>query len=101
MDGWPSACRVGCDRRHIGSAIGRHSVAKLLNCVPTYAVRATSRSFVTASAGRRSLGPRAVLGGLLVLGAMYLTELGPRSGEPGDDLGSAEDIGGVLHVGPV
>ena len=44
------------------------------------------------------LGLRVLLGGGLVLAAMYLIELGPRGpGEP--DV--AEDIGSVVHVGPV
>ena len=45
--------------------------------------------------GGEQLGPRVVLGGALVLAAMYIVELGPR--EP--DV--AEKIGGVTHVGPV
>jgi drug/metabolite transporter (DMT)-like permease len=48
--------------------------------------------------GGERLGPRVVLGGGLVLAAMYLVELGPR--RPGDQDVAAE-IGGVTHVGPV
>ena len=48
--------------------------------------------------GGEALGLRLLVGGALVLGAMYLVELGPRSrGEP--DV--AEEVGGVAHVGPV
>jgi len=48
--------------------------------------------------GGERLGPRVVVGGAMVLTAMYLVELGPhRPGEP--DV--AEDVGGVAHVGPV
>jgi drug/metabolite transporter (DMT)-like permease len=48
--------------------------------------------------GAERLGPRVLVGGALVLAAMYLVELGPRrSGKP--DV--AEDMGGVPHVGPV
>ena len=53
--------------------------------------------FATAFGGE-ALGPRLLVGGALVLAAMYLVELGPRSrGEP--DV--AEEVGGVTHVGPV
>ncbi|MDQ3610575.1 MAG: DMT family transporter [Actinomycetota bacterium] len=48
--------------------------------------------------GGERLGPRVVLGGGLVLAAMYLVELGPR--RPGDQDVAAE-VGGVTHVGPV
>lgn len=48
--------------------------------------------------GGERLGPRVVLGGGLVLAAMYLVELGPRA--PGEQ-DVAEEIGGVPHVGPV
>ncbi|MCW2615475.1 MAG: Threonine/homoserine efflux transporter RhtA [Frankiales bacterium] len=48
--------------------------------------------------GGERLGPRVVLGGALVLGAMYLVELGPR--RP-DDQDVAAEVGGVTHVGPV
>ena len=48
--------------------------------------------------GGERLGPRVVLGGGLVLAAMYLVELGPR--EPGEQ-DVAEEVGGVPHVGPV
>lgn len=48
--------------------------------------------------GGERLGPRVVLGGGLVLAAMYLVELGPR--RPGDPDVAAE-VGGVVHVGPV
>jgi drug/metabolite transporter (DMT)-like permease len=48
--------------------------------------------------GGERLGLRVVLGGGLVLAAMYLAELGPR--RP-DDQDVAEEIGGVPHVGPV
>ncbi|MEX2290368.1 MAG: DMT family transporter [Mycobacteriales bacterium] len=48
--------------------------------------------------GGERLGPRVVVGGALVLGAMYLVELGPR--RPGDQ-DVAEEVGGVTHVGPV
>ncbi len=48
--------------------------------------------------GGEQLGPRVVLGGGLVLAAMYLVELGPR--RPGEQDVAAE-IGGVTHVGPV
>ncbi len=48
--------------------------------------------------GGESLGGRLLVGGALVLGAMYLVELGPRGrGEPD----TAADVGGVPHVGPV
>lgn len=53
--------------------------------------------FAVAFGGER-LGPRLLLGGSLVLAAMYLVELGPRGrGQP--DV--AEEVGGVAHVGPV
>ncbi len=48
--------------------------------------------------GGERLGPRVLLGGGLVLAAMYLVELGPR--RPGDQDVAAE-VGGVTHVGPV
>ena len=48
--------------------------------------------------GGERLGPRVVLGGTLVLAAMYLVELGPREPEEQD---VAEEVGGVTHVGPV
>lgn len=48
--------------------------------------------------GGERLGPRVVLGGGLVLAAMYLVELGPRAPDEQD---VAEEIGGVQHVGPV
>ena len=48
--------------------------------------------------GGERLGPRVVLGGALVLTAMYLVELGPR--RP-DDQDVAAEVGGVTHVGPV
>lgn len=48
--------------------------------------------------GGERLGPRVVVGGALVLAAMYLVELGPR--RP-DDQDVAEEVGGVTHVGPV
>jgi drug/metabolite transporter (DMT)-like permease len=48
--------------------------------------------------GGERLGPRVVLGGGLVLAAMYLVELGPRAPDEQD---VAEEIGGVPHVGPV
>ena len=48
--------------------------------------------------GDERLGPRVVLGGALVLAAMYLVELGPR--RPGEQ-DVAEDVGGVTHVGPI
>ena len=47
--------------------------------------------------GGERLGPRVVLGGALVLAAMYLVELGPR--RPGEPDHAAE-FGGVAHVGP-
>jgi drug/metabolite transporter (DMT)-like permease len=53
--------------------------------------------FAVALGGER-LGARVLLGGGLVVAAMYLVELGPKQpGEP--DV--AEDVGGVPHVGPV
>ena len=48
--------------------------------------------------GGESLGLRVVVGGAMVLTAMYLVELGPR--RPGDQDVAAE-VGGVPHVGPV
>jgi drug/metabolite transporter (DMT)-like permease len=48
--------------------------------------------------GGERLGARVVLGGSMVLAAMYLVELGPR--RPGDQ-DVAEEVGGVPHVGPV
>ncbi len=48
--------------------------------------------------GGERLGPRVVLGGAMVLAAMYLVELGPR--RPGEQ-DVAEEVGGVPHVGPV
>ena len=48
--------------------------------------------------GGERLGPRVLIGGGLVLAAMYLVELGPR--RPGDQDVAAE-VGGVTHVGPV
>ena len=48
--------------------------------------------------GGERLGLRVVLGGGLVLAAMYLVELGPR--KPGEQ-DVAEEVGGVTHVGPV
>ena len=48
--------------------------------------------------GGERLGSRVVLGGAMVLAAMYLVELGPR--RPGDQ-DVAEEVGGVPHVGPV
>ena len=48
--------------------------------------------------GGERLGPRVVVGGGLVLAAMYLVELGPRQPEEQD---VAEEVGGVTHVGPV
>ena len=48
--------------------------------------------------GGERLGLRVVLGGGLVLTAMYLVELGPR--RPGEQDVAAE-VGGVAHVGPV
>ena len=48
--------------------------------------------------GGERLGLRVVLGGGLVLAAMYLVELGPRRPEDQD---VAEEVGGVTHVGPV
>jgi drug/metabolite transporter (DMT)-like permease len=50
-----------------------------------------------AAFGGESLGPRLLLGGALVLAAMYLVELGPRS-RGGPDV--AEEVGGVPHLGP-
>ena len=54
--------------------------------------------FFAVLLGGERLGPRVVLGGGLVLAAMYLVELGPR--EPGEQ-DVAEEVGGVTHVGPV
>ena len=48
--------------------------------------------------GGERLGARVVVGGALVLAAMYLVELGPRRPEEQD---VAEEVGGVTHVGPV
>ena len=48
--------------------------------------------------GGERLGPRVVVGGAMVLTAMYLVELGPRRPDEPD---VAEEIGGVTHVGPV
>jgi len=48
--------------------------------------------------GGERLGPRVLVGGTLVLAAMYLVELGPRAPDEQD---VAEEIGGVQHVGPV
>jgi len=48
--------------------------------------------------GGEVLGLRVVLGGTLVLAAMYVAELGPR--RPGEQ-DVAEEVGGVTHVGPV
>jgi drug/metabolite transporter (DMT)-like permease len=48
--------------------------------------------------GGERLGSRVVVGGALVLAAMYLVELGPRRSEEQD---VAEEVGGVTHVGPV
>lgn len=53
--------------------------------------------FAVALGGER-LGSRVVLGGAMVLAAMYLVELGPR--EP-DEPDHAAEVGGVTHVGPV
>jgi drug/metabolite transporter (DMT)-like permease len=54
--------------------------------------------FFAVLLGGEQLGVRVVLGGALVLAAMYLVELGPR--EP-DEQDVAEEVGGVTHVGPV
>ena len=48
--------------------------------------------------GGERLGPRVVVGGAMVLGAMYLVELGPRRPDEPD---TAREVGGVPHVGPV
>jgi drug/metabolite transporter (DMT)-like permease len=48
--------------------------------------------------GGEALGARLLVGGVLVLAAMYLVELGPR--RPGQADVAAE-VGGVPHVGPV
>ena len=53
--------------------------------------------FAVAFGGER-LGLRVLVGGAMVLAAMYLVELGPR--EP-DEQDVAEEVGGVVHVGPV
>lgn len=53
--------------------------------------------FAVALGGER-LGLRLLLGGGLVLAAMYLVELGPRRA---GDQDVAEEVGGVTHVGPV
>jgi drug/metabolite transporter (DMT)-like permease len=48
--------------------------------------------------GGEAVGVRLLLGGSLVLAAMYLVELGPRGTDEPD---VAEEVGGVTHVGPV
>ena len=48
--------------------------------------------------GGERLGLRVLVGGAMVLAAMYLVELGPR--RPGEQ-DVAEEVGGVTHVGPV
>ena len=48
--------------------------------------------------GGEVLGPRVLVGGAMVLAAMYLVELGPRAPDEQD---VAEEVGGVTHVGPV
>lgn len=48
--------------------------------------------------GGEALGVRVLVGGGLVLAAMYLAELGPRRR---DDPDVAAQVGGVPHVGPV
>jgi drug/metabolite transporter (DMT)-like permease len=48
--------------------------------------------------GGERLGARVVVGGAMVLAAMYLVELGPRRPDEQD---VAEEVGGVAHVGPV
>jgi drug/metabolite transporter (DMT)-like permease len=48
--------------------------------------------------GGEQLGLRTVLGGALVVAAMYLVELGPRT-PPEPDV--AAEVGSVTHVGPV
>jgi drug/metabolite transporter (DMT)-like permease len=48
--------------------------------------------------GGEVLGARVLVGGAMVLAAMYLVELGPR--RPGDQ-DVAQEVGGVQHVGPV
>jgi len=48
--------------------------------------------------GGEVLGPRVLVGGALVLAAMYLVELGPRAPQDQD---VAAEVGGVPHVGPV
>jgi drug/metabolite transporter (DMT)-like permease len=48
--------------------------------------------------GGERLGARVVLGGAMVLAAMYLVELGPRRPDEQD---VAREVGGVPHVGPV
>ena len=53
--------------------------------------------FAVALGGER-LGLRVLLGGALVLAAMYLVELGPRGRGEAD---VAQEVGGVTHVGPV
>ena len=55
-------------------------------------------AFFAVSFGGEPLGVRLLIGGALILGAMYLAELGPR--EP-DEPDLAEGVGGVCHVGPV
>jgi drug/metabolite transporter (DMT)-like permease len=47
--------------------------------------------------GGERLGPRVLVGGGLVLAAMYLVELGPRGPDEPD---AAKEIGGVPHTGP-
>jgi drug/metabolite transporter (DMT)-like permease len=54
--------------------------------------------FFAVLLGGERLGLRVVLGGGLVLAAMYLVELGPR--RPGEQ-DVAQEVGGVTHVGPV
>jgi drug/metabolite transporter (DMT)-like permease len=48
--------------------------------------------------GGETLTGRMIVGGALVLAAMYLVELGPRRPEEQD---VAAEVGGVAHVGPV
>lgn len=54
--------------------------------------------FFAVLLGGERLGLRVVLGGGLVLAAMYLVELGPRKPDEQD---VAQEVGGVTHVGPV
>ena len=54
--------------------------------------------FFAVLLGGERLGLRVVVGGGLVLAAMYLVELGPRAPDEQD---VAEEVGGVPHVGPV